>query len=135
MCFFDTAVEGRNVGLEAMLMTISIQLSDTLEKKLRRAARQQRLSPEKLAAQILEEALVVEISPNLEEVIAKIKALPPNPNAIRPAVGSLKEALESAPEDPNFNLEEWQMQWAAVEEEMKAMDRVEYEATEWGRLN
>ncbi|MBP9501390.1 MAG: hypothetical protein KBF17_04435 [Candidatus Promineofilum sp.] len=113
-------------------MTISIQLSETLEKNLRRAARQRRLSPEKLAAQILEEALFVETSPNLEEVIAKIKALPPNPHAIRPAVGSLKEALEAAPEDPNFNLEKWQRQWAAVEEEMKAMDRVDFDAKEWG---
>jgi|CXWJ01.1.fsa_nt_gi hypothetical protein len=113
-------------------MTLTIDLPVSVEENLREAATLQHISAEKLAARILEEALVVESFPTLEEVVAKIKALPPNPNAIRPAIGSLKEALESAPEDPNFNLEEWQRQWAAVEEEMKAMDRADLKAKDWG---
>ena len=50
----------------------------------------------------------------------EIKAEPPNPAAIRPATGSLAEALQNAPEDPDFDLETWTRQWEAVEAEMKA---------------
>ncbi len=104
-------------------MTIMIQLPNVVEKHLREAAIKQQVSPEALAAQILEEALVGEIFPTLEEVIAKIKALPPNPHAIRPATASLKELLENAPVDPDFDLEAWQREWAKVEKEMKAITR------------
>lgn len=104
-------------------MTISIQLPDTLEENLRRAALQQRLSPEVLAVRILEDALSEEMFATPEQVVAQIKALPKNSANIRPASGSLYEALENAPEDPLFDLQEWQAQWALVEEKMKAITR------------
>lgn len=63
----------------------------------------------------------------LEDLVARIKATPPNPNAIRPATGSLAEylsqsiAAESA--DEEFDEEEWQRNWDAIEREMKAVTK------------
>jgi prevent-host-death family protein len=61
--------------------------------------------------------------PEMIALVEKIKAEPPNPAAIRHATGSLAEALQNAPEDPDFDLETWTRQWDAVEAEMKAIDR------------
>jgi hypothetical protein len=52
-------------------------------------------------------------------VVAKIKAAPPNPAAIRPATSSLAEALRQAPSDPDFDLDTWTEEWAAIEAEQK----------------
>jgi hypothetical protein len=61
-----------------------------------------------------------------EEVVAKIKSLPPNPEMIRPAIGSLADYLAAsiAAEDPNeeFDQEEWDRNWDAIEAEMKALE-------------
>ncbi len=58
-----------------------------------------------------------------EEVVAMIKATPPNPQAIRPATGSLAEALKNSAHDPNFDVEQWNKEWAMIETEMKATTR------------
>lgn len=63
--------------------------------------------------------------PELVALVERIKATPPNPAAIRPATGSLAEALQNAPEDPNFDLKTWTRQWDAIEAEMKAIDRAD----------
>jgi prevent-host-death family protein len=63
--------------------------------------------------------------PELVALVERIKATPPNPAAIRPATGSLAEALQNAPEDPDFDLETWTRQWDAIEAEMKAIDRAD----------
>jgi hypothetical protein len=104
-------------------MTLLIDLPKSTEENLREAARKQRLSPERLAAQILEDALAPDPFPTLEEVVAKIKALPTKPENVRPAVGSLQELLASDPEDAEFDLESWQEEWDRVEAEMKAITR------------
>jgi hypothetical protein len=41
----------------------------------------------------------------------------------RPATGLLAEALKNAPHDPDFDLETWTKEWAAVEAEIKAITR------------
>jgi hypothetical protein len=43
--------------------------------------------------------------PTLEEVVARIRATPPNPANIHPATESLADLLLNAPEDPDFDLE------------------------------
>ncbi len=81
--------------------------------------------------EILGEALEKEeIFPSLEEVVAKIQATPPNPHSLRPAKGSLADALRNAPEDPHFNLAEWNEKWSEVEAEMKALTRANIIAEE-----
>lgn len=106
-------------------MTITVTLPDELARDLQSRAEEKSISLDALVADLLTIALVneVEAYPTLEEVVARIKATPPNPASIRPATGSLAEALQNAPDDPNFDLETWTQQWAAVEAEMKAITR------------
>lgn len=104
-------------------MTLLIDLPKSTEENLRDAARRQHLSPEQLAALILEDALAPDPFPTLEEVVAKIKALPTKPENVRPATGSLLDLLASDPEEVDFDLEGWQQEWDKVEAEMKAIER------------
>ena len=105
-------------------MALFLELPKQIEKELQRQADSRALSPEAVALLLLQEALTPETtdpSPTPQEVVDKIKQLPPNPNAFRPAQGSLAEALESAPTDPDFDLEEWTKEWQLVEAELRAM--------------
>jgi len=61
--------------------------------------------------------------PEFQALIEQIKSTPPNPALIRPATESLADLLKEAPEDPDFDLETWTKEWAAIETEMKAIDR------------
>jgi prevent-host-death family protein len=67
----------------------------------------------------------IQNDPELIALVERIKATLPNPAAIRPATGSLAEALQNSPEDPYFDLEAWTRQWAAIEAEIKAIDRAD----------
>lgn len=68
---------------------------------------------------------IIRNDPEMMALVAEIKATPPNPTAVRPATGSLAEALQNAPEDPDFDLESWTQQWDAIEAEIKAIDRAD----------
>jgi len=105
-------------------MPITITLTDAIHACLQDKAKSKHCSAEELALQILSDALAVE-SPSAtpEEVVARIRATPPNPGSIRPASGSLADALRNAPRDPDFSLEVWQRQWRQVEAEMRAITR------------
>lgn len=71
------------------------------------------------------DAETIRKDPDLIALAEWIEATPPNPAAIHPATASLADLLEDAPEDPDFDLERWTQQWAAVEAEMKAIDRAD----------
>jgi len=58
-----------------------------------------------------------------EKVMAEVRMMPPNPHAIIKSQGSLLEALQSAPDDVEFDLQEWNEQWKAVESEMCEITR------------
>lgn len=105
-------------------MAMTIILPDDLETLLQRQATGQQVSGEELAIRLLSAALSRESStPALEEIVATIKAMPSNPNTIRPAQGNLAEVLRSGPADTHFELAEWEQEWATVEAEMKALTR------------
>jgi len=106
-------------------MAVTITLPDELEARLQHRAKGLRLSLENLALEILGRALGTdEYSPTPEEVVAKIRATPPNPHSIRVADASLAEALRNAPKDPDFELATWNREWAEVDAEMKAATRI-----------
>lgn len=63
--------------------------------------------------------------PSLEEVVREIQANGQLPHNVRPAVGSLAEALANAPQDPDFDLMTWQQEWVVVEREMALMTRMD----------
>ncbi|GIK36930.1 MAG: hypothetical protein BroJett011_07630 [Chloroflexota bacterium] len=53
------------------------------------------------------------------------KLRPTNPAVISRTPGSLTEVLQNAPEDPDFVFETLTRQWAAIEAEMKAINRAD----------
>jgi len=110
---------------EAISMTITIDLKESVLAGLQQQAQQQRVTVEALAARILETAAEETATESLEKLVARIKAMPPDPAMTRPGDGKLAEKLMSAPDDPDFNLEEWNRNWAAVEQEMSAITRAD----------
>ena len=104
-------------------MAVTITLTDALEKRLKREAEVQHRSVEELALAILSRVLDMEETPSPEAVVAKIQATPPCAANIRPATGSLAEALKNAPVDSDFDLDSWLAAWKAARDEMKAMTR------------
>ena len=110
-------------------MTLTITLPDTLTVQLQEKAAAHQLSVEEVALDILRGALAQEedfLAP--EEVVKRIQASPPLPSSIRSAKGSLAEALQNAPEDPDFDLDSWQKAWAEVEVEMKVRTQADRHA-------
>jgi plasmid stability protein len=101
-------------------MSLTIILPDPLAEQLQRKAETSHHSVEEIALEILQNALEWEGAPTLEEVVDKIKRLPPNPANIRPAKGSFADALRNSPHDPKFDLDEWEQNWALFEAELKA---------------
>jgi hypothetical protein len=102
-------------------MTITIHVADPLANRLQRWATSRRLTPEQLALDILADALepaeALQETPDI--VVARIKSTPPSAEAIRPATGSLREALELSPDKSAFDLKRWTTEWNAVEQKMK----------------
>lgn len=116
-------------------MTIMVKLPSSVETSLRKEARKQRVSPETLAAHLLEDALAAETFPTPEEVVAKIQSLPSEPLDLQPAMKALQEILETDPEGVDFDLEAWTQEWEKVEEEMKAVTRANSAAEGLDPLN
>ncbi|MCQ3973387.1 MAG: hypothetical protein DPW09_08090 [Anaerolineae bacterium] len=107
-------------------MVVTLDLPEELAAKLQSKAEMAHLPPAELALNLLAEALETGGTEwaddlTLEELVAQIKATPPNPASIRPATGSLAEALQNAPHDPDFDLAAWTKEWAEIEAEMKAI--------------
>ena len=107
-------------------MVVTLELNQRIVKQFQEKAEAQAVSLEKLLTDILTAAAespsnetTLYMTP--EAVMAQVRALPPNPHAIIPPQGSLLEALEKGPEDPHFDLDTWDQQWAQVEAEMKAL--------------
>ena len=100
-------------------MTLLIELSDTLEHKLNREAKKRQRTPEQMVVDILARVFEDDQTFTVAEVVARIKATPPNPAMITPPQGSLADALRNGPTDPHFDLHLWEQEWAAAEDELK----------------
>jgi hypothetical protein len=107
-------------------MSVTITLPDEIAQSLQAKAKAQRVSLDTLVTNLLTDALDAESKDDeLEALVARIKTTPPNPASIRPATGSLIEALKNAPEDPDFDVEAWNREWAKIEAEIKAINRAD----------
>lgn len=114
-------------------MNLTITLPEPLTLALKQRAAQEHKPPVDLALKLLADALEEEEDfPTLEEIVAQIKATPPDPSAIHPPQESLLQLLLDSPPDPNFNLQEWEQEWGHVEAEMKAISRANALAEELG---
>lgn len=102
-------------------MSVTITLPRNLEAELKSAADARKSSIEELVIALLDKAIQAYLAPSPEEIVTEIRAV--RPATVRAANGSLAEALSSAPEDPDFDLEAWRRGWSAVEAEMKVLTR------------
>ena len=79
------------------------------------------------AETIEEQSDPAERLPTLEEVVAQIKATPPNPQQIQRATKTVAEVLadwqETPPAEPRLTTEEWEQSWWVVRQAMKQRDQ------------
>jgi hypothetical protein len=107
-------------------MSVTITLPDEIANPLQVQAEAKQVSLDELVTDLLTTVLSTEPEEDeLEALVARIKATPPNPTSIRPATGSLIEALKNSPEDPDFDLETWNREWAKIEAELKAINHAD----------
>jgi hypothetical protein len=108
----------------------TIHLPDDLSNLLRERARRRRKSLEAYVIDTLRETTQPADAPKdaerateeLLELVERIRARPSSPTAITPPRHSLAEALAAQPEDPSFDLTEWEQDWARVEREMRRIE-------------
>ena len=66
-------------------------------------------------------------APMLAQVVAQIKATPPNPNQIQRATKTVDEVLatweESPTAEPRLTLDEWEQNWWSIRQEMQRRDQ------------
>ncbi len=105
-------------------MQMTIELPDDLEAPLRRVAQAQHRSAQDVALDILRAGLLDNL-PELDTIVADIRAAAPNPAALRPARGSLLAALDDAPADNDLDLAAWQDAWTSAEAEMAALSQAD----------
>lgn len=106
-------------------MSITLTLPEPLAARLQTEATMRRRSAQDLAVELLEQALPADLNQTLKELMDRVSAKPPNPACIRPATGSLADALRAgieAEDEAPFDLTAWQRQWAAVEAEVKEVE-------------
>ena len=107
-------------------MIVTLELNQQVVKQFQEKAEAQDVPLEQLLVTILTAAADSQsgdttIAMTPEAVMAQVRTLPPNPQAIIPAQGSLLEALQTGPEDPDFDLATWDQQWAQAEAEIKTI--------------
>jgi len=105
-------------------MSTTITLPDDVVKRLEARAGARKVSLDDLIAKLLNDMLErEEPSPTLDQVVAEIKMTRPNPAVFHPATQSLADKLANSPVDPTFDAQGWNLEWAQVEAEMKAVTR------------
>lgn len=107
-------------------MSLTVTLPDPLALRLKSRAKVQKVPLGQMVADMLLNVLEREpaIEQTLEELVAEIKATPPNPASFRAATGSLLEALKDVPNEPDIDAENWNREWGAVEAEMNTITRL-----------
>jgi hypothetical protein len=121
-------------------MTVTVTLSENIAERLEAHAAEFHVSLDALVEKLLTDALpVVETNgvhtaadddlSSLAEVVAMIKATPPNPDALHPATKSVDELIAdlqtNPPPDELLTFAEMWPLWQAFEQELKAMDQAD----------
>ena len=108
-------------------MATTIYIPDELSHKVQEQAALYRLSMQDFVLQVLADSVGEEHDhwPSLDEVVAEIRATPPDPSSIHPPQASLYELLAAVPNEPKIDAEAWNRRWAAIEDAMEARDRAD----------
>jgi hypothetical protein len=121
-------------------MTVTITFPKLLSNRLQQEARRLQIPVEELATNLLSEALLKEPFdlpapaedeglPGLEEIVARIKQLPRDPESFHAGEKAndpeyLAWLLANPPKD-TLTFEEWEQFWPQFEQELKAIDRAD----------
>ena len=111
-------------------MTLTITLPEPLNELLERKATRLQIPIDELATKLLSDVLLdeAEDEPTLEEIVARIQALPPNPEGFQRAERAHDLAyivwLLANPPTDTATAEEWERLWPKIEQEIEAMDRL-----------
>ena len=101
----------------------TITLPEDVAIRLQQRAAFQHRSVEAVAIDILTDALeIIPETLNDNDLLDRIKRTPSSPQSVRPSQGSLFEALQRIPDDPHFDLQQWDTDWQQVEKELHDMD-------------
>lgn len=123
-------------------MEITFTLPDAMIVRLEEQAEQLKVSLDDLAWKFFNDGLIAESVattpapsddsdglPSLDEVVARIQAIPPSPSAVVAPTKTLAEVVaywEAHPADEtDLAPAEWDRLWAAFEEELKVVDRAD----------
>lgn len=106
-------------------MTMTVTIPEDLAAKVVRRATRQGTAPEQLVVDLLEADFDSGGVATPEEVVAKIKATPPDPAAFVLAQESLIEFLRDALDEPPIDSDAWNQEWAVIEAEMKHRDHLD----------
>lgn len=105
-------------------MSITIALADDLQTMVEQRAQEKMLTLEQTVTELLTQALDHDVELSIEQVVAKAKTLPHDSRNLRPARGSLADALKKIPPDPSFALSRWEHEWRLVETLIHANDPI-----------
>lgn len=106
-------------------MSLRVNLPDELAGELAQRATQQRRTAQEVVIDLLNRALGIDQVDGFEtpeQVVARIQTLPRNPAALHPAQESLADALRRTSTNEDFDLEEWNQEWAKVEAEIRSLN-------------
>lgn len=110
-------------------MSTMITLPDDIVRKLEAKANVYHIPLDDLVINLLNNALEKEQEDvSLDQVVAEIGKTQPNPATFHPATQSLADALAYSLDDPTFDLEAWNREWAEAEAEMKAITHANSQA-------
>lgn len=101
-------------------MSLTITLPADLALLLSRAASAQDRPAEVVAIDILRATLLQSDTATIDDVIAFLRAAPPNPANFRPARGSLAEILAKQ-RDAEFDHAPWEAEWAQAVAEIAVL--------------
>ena len=108
-------------------MTLTITLPEPLNELLERKATRLQIPIDELATKLLSDVLLdeAEDEPTLEEIVARIQALPPNPEGFQRAerahdLAYIDWLLANPPTD-TMTMEEWEQFWPEIEQKIEAM--------------
>jgi len=118
-------------------MALTITLSDDIAKRLLKYARRSNLPLDVFVEKLVDDALPVteadepELSnqdevPSFDDILAQVRAIPPNPSSITPATKTVDELVATLeaepPSDDLMTFEELWPLWNAFEGELKKED-------------
>jgi len=116
-------------------MTVTVTLSDSISERLLKYARKSGLPLDALVEKLVDDALPIADEsdsltqnelPSFGDILAEVRAIPPNPSSVTPATKTVDELVATLEADPPsdelMTFEEMWPLWQTFEEKLKEAD-------------